>query len=115
MSIGAFDEIKFQLTPPMWVATEYFGVYFWFQKYFNSHHPCGWRPVPDADDQASVNISTHTTHVGGDDRVGNIGSCHPRFQLTPPMWVATRSVSKWQILMVFQLTPPMWVATTVTR
>ena len=79
-------------------------------------------------------ISTHTTHVGGDAIAGckncnknNFNSHNPcgwqlhslpitcltgRFQLTPPMWVATVMLVICVILIIrFQLTPPMWVAT----
>ena len=82
--------MTFQLTPPLWVATEIGGQRDCDISYFNSRHPYGWRP----DDQASVNenydISTHATLMGGDVSA-NIGSVPiPGFQLTPPLWVATR-------------------------
>ena len=33
---------------------------------FNSHHPCGWRLKPTVFYGLGLDISTHTTHVGGD-------------------------------------------------
>ena len=44
-----------------------------------------------ADNNYSVTpISTHTTHVGGDREVTKVNWLMLIFQLTPPMWVATR-------------------------
>mgnify|MGYP007044622289 CR=1 FL=1 len=83
-----------------------------------------------------VDISTHTTHVGGDENLKHLGYITYKFQLTPPMWVATSELLKlqeqqshfnshhpcgWRRFLTgvtpyygltFQLTPPMWVATT---
>ena len=101
----------FQLTPPMWVATPTVPDFHLMvgisthtthvggdlkrdfrkrpHRYFNSHHPCGWRQANIPVVSGIVNISTHTTHVGGDffDKVA--GANDRIFQLTPPMWVAT--------------------------
>ena len=83
---------------------------------FNSRHPCGWRHPFAYSTRFNLAISTHATHVGGDPDLsvlklvnGNFNSRHPCgwrlqglgvnipnhsiFQLTPPMWVATRDTS----------------------
>ena len=36
-----------------------------------------------------IAISTHTTHVGGDQTEAHTKAQQKTFQLTPPMWVAT--------------------------
>ena len=56
----------FQLTPPMLVATARLS------------------PTDDL-----IIISTHTTHVGGDQVKHSKDINEYAFQLTPPMWVAT--------------------------
>ena len=55
----------FQLTPPMWVATNVQRLTTTGSTDFNSRHPCGWRLV-DSAVTLVINISTHATHVGGD-------------------------------------------------
>ena len=88
-SSESMQVIGFQLTPPMWVATQ-------------RQHRVKRRKL----------ISTHATHVGGDLFALNSTLVTTRFQLTPPMWVATSVIRPHlQEHYRFQLTPPMWVAT----
>ena len=62
---------KFQSTPPMWVVTLI---------------ALGFLPC-------FINISIHTTHVGGDLYVLNCMLYFVKFQSTPPMWVVTETPS----------------------
>ena len=80
---------RFQLTPPMRVATFLHLFYTIQYTHFNSRHPYGWRP-----------------------KQAQACATHDIFQLTPPLWVATlRTPLTKCIAVLFQLTPPLWVAT----
>ena len=79
----------FQLTPPMWAATQSHFPVTDLKKHFNSHHPCGRRLRRfHARNAAAADFNSH--HPCGRRRQAKkrcgIGEV---FQLTPPIRVAT--------------------------
>ncbi len=125
--------LKFQLTHPVWGATNVQTTEQGHVTNFNSRTPCGVRLKDKRDSQTATPISTHAPRVGCDavqlftvtDSL-DFNSRTPcgvrldlaeadvtanQFQLTHPVWGATR----WNALRArnlrFQLTHPVWGAT----
>ena len=92
--VGAkqFNELLFQSTPPIRVATGDVTERVYTHKDFNPRHPYGWRRLP-------ITLEPSTKE----------------FQSTPPIRVATRIINnKLWVQLRFQSTPPIRVATPST-
>ena len=124
---------KFQSTPPVWVVTHLYMTNYTLLRNFNPHHPCGWWPIATKIWLTSLNISIHTTRVGGDiyfvllllyqsisihtTRVGGdlivllIMQTTSYFNPHHPCgwWLYTCSMQL--LILKFQSTPPVWVVT----